>query len=69
MYPNIEAERARALLTKDALSKKLGISQTTYNKYVKGDSAIPSSVLIQLSQMFSVSTDYLLGLADRGGTA
>lgn len=64
MYSNIEAERGRKQLTKAALSDLLGISQTTYNSYVQGDTAIPSNTLLKLSEMFDCSVDYLLGLTD-----
>lgn len=70
MFVNIEAERGRAQMTKEALSAELGISQPTYNAYVRGDSAIPSTILVKLSELFGVSTDYLLGRTDtRGGPA
>lgn len=64
MYSNIEAERARNLLTKADLSDQLGISQTTYTSYVRGDTAIPSNKLLEMSEMFGCSVDYLLGLTE-----
>lgn len=62
MNLNIEAERARMQLTKEALSEKLGITSKTYLSYVRGDTPIPSDVLLEMSSMFNCSTDYLLGL-------
>ena len=61
-FPNIEAERARAGLTRTALAEELGISLTTYNKYVTGETSVPSDKLIYLNRRFGVSIDYLLGL-------
>ena len=61
MRINIEAERGRNGLTKTALSKKMKISLTTYNSYLKG-AAIPSDKLIFLADLFGVSCDYLLGI-------
>lgn len=61
MRMNIEAERARAGMTKNELSEKLGISQKTYGKYVNG-SPISSDVLEKMSELFNCSVDYLLGI-------
>lgn len=61
MRMNIEAERARAGMTKNELSEKLGISQKTYVKYVNG-SPISSDVLEKMAELFNCSIDYLLGI-------
>ncbi len=61
MLNNIEAERGRLQLTKEELSKRLGITSKTYLSYIRGN-AIPSSVLINMSQIFDCTVDYLLGL-------
>jgi len=58
---NIEAERARKQLTKEALSTALGISSKTYGKYIRGETPIPSDVLISMADLFQCSADYLLG--------
>lgn len=62
MNLNIEAERARRQMTKETLSKSLGITTKTYNNYIKGDTPIPSNVLLDMASMFGCTTDYLLGL-------
>lgn len=60
MYPNIEAERARAQLTKDEFAKKLGVTRkTVYNWITSGN--IPQSALEKMADMFSCTIDYLLG--------
>lgn len=64
MTSNIEAERARLNMTKEEISKRLGITSKTYLAYVRGKT-IPSDVLVEMSKMFGCSTDYLLGLTDR----
>lgn len=56
---NIEAERGRAQLTKEQLSKLLGITSKTYLAYIRG-AAIPSDTLISMAELFGCSTDYLL---------
>lgn len=63
MLRNIEAERGRLQLTKEALSQHLGITARTYNKYIKG-APIPSDVLISMADLFECRVDYLLGLTD-----
>lgn len=64
MYSNIEAERARAMMSKSDLVRHLGISRFSYDSYIKGKTAIPSVVLVKLASLFGVSTDYLLGLKE-----
>ncbi|MBD5154321.1 MAG: helix-turn-helix transcriptional regulator [Oscillibacter sp.] len=61
MNVNIEAERARKQLTKEALSSALGITSKTYMKYIRGETPIPSDTLINMANLFQCSTDYLLG--------
>ncbi len=68
MNVNIEAERVRGQMTKEELSAKLGISSKTYSNYVKGDTPIPSDVLVNMARLFNCRTDYLLGL-DTGQTS
>ena len=60
MYCNIEAERVRAQMSKEAISKALGITSKTYLSYIRGETAIPSDVLLHMANMFHCSTDYLL---------
>lgn len=66
MRTNIEAERARLLMSKEKLSKQLGISSKTYSSYVSGNT-IPSDILLKMSDLFNCSVDYLLGLTDKTG--
>ena len=63
-YSNIEAERARAGLTRTELAAEMGVSLPTYNKYVAAMTPIPSDKLLYLHNRFSVSVDYLLGISD-----
>lgn len=62
MNVNIEAERARFQFTKEELSSRLGITSKTYLKYIRGDTPIPSDVLLGMAKLFCCTTDYLLGL-------
>lgn len=58
---NIEAERGRKQLSKEGLSRNLGITSRTYWNYITGG-PIPSDKLVMMAEMFGCSTDYLLGL-------
>lgn len=64
MLNSIEAERARNRLTKEELSRKLGISVKTYYNWINQETDVPSSALISMSKMFGKSVDYLLEGAD-----
>lgn len=62
MFTNIEAERARLKLKQEEVAQKLGITGRTYANYVTEKTPIPSDVLIRMTDLFSCSIDYLLGL-------
>ena len=64
MRENIEAERGRKQMSKEGLSRVLGITSRTYWNYLEGG-PIPSDKLIAMAQLFNCSTDYLLGLTDK----
>ena len=65
MYPRIRDLREDADLSQTKLAQKLGMSQTGYSKYETGENDIPTAILIQLSNLYNVSVDYMLGLSDR----
>ena len=60
VYGNIEKERTQMGLNKTELSEKLGITRRHYNNYIAGNTPIPSTILLKLSQLFNCSVDYLL---------
>lgn len=59
-FMNIEAERARAGLSKGELAKMLGASTRTYYNWIKGTTPIPHTVLLKMKELFKTSIDYLL---------
>lgn len=63
MYPSINAEMARNNLTNKTLAKKIGVSEKTVSNWKCGRTDIPSIKLIEMSRLFGVTTDYLLGVA------
>lgn len=61
------AERIKMLrenkqLSQTALSKRLGITRSSINAWEMGISTPSTTYLVELSQIFHVSIDYLLGL-------
>ena len=61
------AERIKMLrenqhLYQTALSKRLGITRSSINAWEMGISTPSTTYLVELSQIFHVSVDYLLGL-------
>lgn len=65
MFPNINAECARAGMTKSLLAERLGVSYGTLKNWMNGKGEIPASKLIIMSKLFGCSTDYLLGVGPR----
>lgn len=51
-------------LTQRELADKLHISQNTYSQYENGMRQLPIEMLIKLSYLYNVSTDYILRLTD-----
>lgn len=64
MYIRIRELREDKDLTQKQVGQILNMSQTGYNQYEIGKNDIPTNVLINLSEFYNVSVDYLLGLTD-----
>lgn len=54
--------REKNNLTQAELSKKLGITRSGVNAWEMGISVPSTQYIVELSKLFNVSTDYLLGL-------
>lgn len=65
MFPNIDAERARAGMSKLQLSKALGVSYSTLKSWMSGRTQIPCSKVVEMAILFNVSTDYLLNVKNK----
>ena len=52
-------------LTQTELAKLIGSSKALVSKYETNQSQPPYEILIQIAYVFNVSTDYLLGIANR----
>lgn len=52
-------------LTQQQVAEYLGTSQTMYARYERGANEMPIRHLIQLSELYHVSLDYLCGLTNK----
>lgn len=46
------------------IAARLHCSQQVYSNYENGQRDIPTDILIQLSRVYNVSTDYILGITE-----
>jgi DNA-binding XRE family transcriptional regulator len=63
-YRRIRDLREDEDLKQAYVAVKLHISQQTYQRYESGEREIPVHLLVELAELYDVSTDYLLGLTD-----
>ena len=63
-YQRIRDLREDRDLKQREVAEYLSCSQRVYSNYELGQRDIPTDVLIKLSQLYNVSTDYLLGLTN-----
>mgnify|MGYP003483849414 FL=1 len=50
--------------TQSEVAEILGTSQTMYSRYERGANELTIRHLIKLSELYNVSSDYILGLSD-----
>ena len=58
----IKTLREKQDLTQSALAKRLGITRSSVNAWELGISVPSTQYIVELAHIFSVSTDYLLGV-------
>ena len=58
----IKELREQRGLTQTALSKQLGITRSSVNAWEMGISVPSTQYIVELANIFNVSTDYLLGI-------
>ena len=63
IYDIIKELREDAGYSQATLAKKLDVTRSAVNAWEMGISSPSTAYLVELAQMFKVSTDYLLGLA------
>lgn len=64
MYQRIRDLREDNDFTQKFVAEKLSFSSTNYAKIERGDIVLTAEILIKLSALYNVSTDYILGLSD-----
>lgn len=64
MYQRIRDLREDNDFTQKFVAEKLSFSSTNYAKIERGDVVLTAEILIKLSALYNVSTDYILGLSD-----
>lgn len=58
----IKQVRERNKMTQTELAKRIGITRSGVNAWEMGISVPSTQYIVELAQMFNVSTDYLLGV-------
>lgn len=58
----IKMLREKQKLTQTDLAKKLGLTRSSINAWEMGLSVPSTNYIVELSRLFNVSSDYLLGL-------
>ena len=61
---NLKAERARYGWTCEDVAKMCGVHEKTVQNWERDIGSCKGSTLLELSNIFGVSVDYLLGLSD-----
>ena len=64
MYRRLRDFREDHDLTQKELAKLLSFTTSAYSKIERGERTLTAEVLIDLSNFYNVSTDYLLGITD-----
>ncbi|WEG14114.1 helix-turn-helix transcriptional regulator [Pullulanibacillus sp. KACC 23026] len=64
MGQRIKEERLNLDLSQDALAEKLGMKRANVSNYEAGRVVPPGNILLEMSKIFNVSTDYLLCKTD-----
>ena len=64
-FPRIRDMREDADLTQAQIADMLGIAQTVYSRYERGERELPMHLFIRLSQHYAMSLDYMVGLSDQ----
>lgn len=62
VYPRIKDLREDADLTQQDVANYLNKQLTTYRRWEVGETEIPTHIVIELSKLYKVSVDYILGV-------
>ena len=64
VLPRIKEIRKIRNLSQGQVAKRIGMEQTQYSRYERGENEIKVNVLIEICKALNVSADYLLELTD-----
>lgn len=64
MFKRIRELREDNDLTQKQVAKELNCSQQVYSNYELGQRDIPTDILIKLTKIYNVSSDYILEISD-----
>ncbi len=64
MISNIRGERGRFGFSQGELARRLAVSESLVRCWESGKAKPSGTVLLNMSEMFDCTTDYLLGLSD-----
>ncbi len=64
VLPRIREVRKEKGISQTKIAKKIGMEQTQYSRYERGENEIKVNVLIEICKALNVSSDYILGLSD-----
>ena len=64
MYRRLRSLRENKKMTQREVAEYLHMSQTGYNQYEIGKNDIPTNILIELSKLYEVPIDFILGVTD-----
>lgn len=59
-YKRIRELREDNDLTQQEIAKKLNLNLTSYQRWESGEREIPTHIIIELSKIYNVTTDYIL---------
>ncbi len=65
LYERIKNHREQVGLSQSELAKRLGVTKSAVNSWESGTNSPSLNYIIKMSQIFLVSTDYLLGVNER----
>lgn len=60
-FERLKLLRKELKMTQCDIAEFLSITQTVYSRYERGAATLPVEFLIRLSDLYNVSTDYILG--------
>lgn len=64
-YPRIKELRQETARTQVNVSTLIGIDQSYYSKYERGQQDISLEIIVKLAELYNVSVDYILGRTNK----